>query len=91
MRVGESMGNEAVLEKKDYCLLEDLRLEIDGEQGSFSFCFWLYLPNSTTFPATIIHQVSNYSFSFFIYLLTFHLLWYFFLYFFLVWYAGKPR
>ncbi|XP_015877895.3 SH2 domain-containing protein B [Ziziphus jujuba] len=52
------MVNEAVVENEDYSLLEDLRLEIeiDEKEGSFSLCFWLYLPNSTTFPATIIHQ-----------------------------------
>lgn len=52
------MGDEAV-EDEDYSLLENFRVEIDGEEGSFSLCFWLYLMNSTTLPATIIHQVSK--------------------------------
>ncbi|XP_020976008.1 uncharacterized protein LOC107638334 isoform X3 [Arachis ipaensis] len=40
-----------------YSLLNDLRAEIEVKDGTFSLCFWVYLANSTTFPATIIQQV----------------------------------
>ncbi|KAL5538299.1 hypothetical protein UlMin_045900 [Ulmus minor] len=50
------MGDEA-MEVKDYSLLKDFRVEIEGKEGTFSLCFWLYLVNSTTFPTTIIEQV----------------------------------
>ncbi|XP_061345036.1 SH2 domain-containing protein A-like [Gastrolobium bilobum] len=40
-----------------YTLLKDLRFEIEGKEGTFSLCFWVYLMNSTTFPAIIIQQV----------------------------------
>ncbi|KAA8526724.1 hypothetical protein F0562_009047 [Nyssa sinensis] len=46
-----------VAEDGDYTLLKDLRLEIEGEDGTFSLCFWLYLNNSTPLPATILRQV----------------------------------
>lgn len=55
-----TMGDEAVVDYEDYSPLENFRVEVDGEEASFCLCFWLYLMNSTTFPATIIHQVSNY-------------------------------
>ncbi|XP_016173498.1 ubiquitin receptor RAD23d [Arachis ipaensis] len=42
-----------------YSLLKDLRAEIEVKDGTFSLCFWVYLANSTTFPATIIQQFSN--------------------------------
>ncbi|KAM7503873.1 hypothetical protein LguiB_002777 [Lonicera macranthoides] len=49
-------------EEEEYSLLKDLKLEIKGEDGTFSLCFWLYLPininNSTTpFPSTLLQQV----------------------------------
>ncbi|XP_015958462.1 SH2 domain-containing protein A isoform X1 [Arachis duranensis] len=42
-----------------YSLLKDLRAEIEVKDGIFSLCFWVYLANSTTFPATIIQQVCS--------------------------------
>ncbi|KAL1358089.1 SH2 domain-containing protein A isoform X2 [Arachis hypogaea] len=42
-----------------YSLLKDLRAEIEVKDGTFSLCFWVYLANSTTFPATIIQQVCS--------------------------------
>ena len=48
----DAMGNE------EYSLLKDLRLEIEEKEGTFSLCFWVYLMNSTTFPVTILRQVS---------------------------------
>ncbi|RYR11468.1 hypothetical protein Ahy_B04g068990 isoform B [Arachis hypogaea] len=42
-----------------YSLLNDLRAEIEVKDGTFSLCFWVYLANSTTFPATIIQQVCS--------------------------------
>ncbi|XP_022137019.1 uncharacterized protein LOC111008576 isoform X2 [Momordica charantia] len=38
-------------------LLKNLRLEIDGDDGRFTLCFWVYLMSSSTFPVTILHQV----------------------------------
>lgn len=44
----------------DYSLLKDLRLEIEeGEEGAFCLCFWVYLLNLTSFPATILRQVTR--------------------------------
>ncbi|KAE9592859.1 putative transcription factor STAT family [Lupinus albus] len=40
-----------------YSLLNDLKLEIEAKEGTFSLCFWVYLMSSTTFPATVIQQV----------------------------------
>ncbi|KAK9269782.1 hypothetical protein L1049_001560 [Liquidambar formosana] len=48
-----------VMEEEDYSLLKDLKLEISSEDGTFSLCFWIYLMNSTPFPATIIRQVHS--------------------------------
>ncbi|QHO16338.1 uncharacterized protein DS421_10g302670 [Arachis hypogaea] len=42
-----------------YSLLKDLRAEIEVKDGTFSLCFWVYLANSTTIPATIIQQVCS--------------------------------
>ena len=50
----------------DYSLLKDLRLQIGVEDSSFFLCFWVYLMNSTPFPATIIGQVLNYPVSCFL-------------------------
>ncbi|MED6150338.1 hypothetical protein PIB30_071369 [Stylosanthes scabra] len=47
------------MEKARYSLLKDLRAEIEVKDGTFSLCFWVYLTNSTTFPATIIQQVCS--------------------------------
>ncbi|KAI4333438.1 hypothetical protein L6164_018254 [Bauhinia variegata] len=44
---------------EEYLLLKDLRLEIEAQEGTFSLCFWVYIMNSTSFPATIIQQVHN--------------------------------
>lgn len=52
------MGNEA-MESGEYSLLKDFRVEIEGEEGTFSLCFWVYLMGSTAFPATIIQQVHS--------------------------------
>ena len=57
------MGNEA-MEVENYSKLKDLRVEIEREEGSFSLCFWIFLTNSTTFPLTILHKVSNCPFIF---------------------------
>ncbi|XP_021895061.1 uncharacterized protein LOC110812561 isoform X1 [Carica papaya] len=47
-----------VIESEKYCLLKDFSVDVEVEdEGSFSLCFWVYLLNSTTFPATIIRQV----------------------------------
>ncbi|XP_031376500.1 SH2 domain-containing protein A-like [Punica granatum] len=55
--------NENAMEIGNYCLLKDFRLEVEarGEQGegSFSFCFWVYLLSSTPFPSTLIRQVGS--------------------------------
>ncbi|XP_054816947.1 SH2 domain-containing protein A-like [Prosopis cineraria] len=51
------MGSDAIMGSGDYPLLKDLRLEIEGQEGTFSVCFWVYLMSSTTFPATILQQV----------------------------------
>ncbi|KAL6999690.1 hypothetical protein U1Q18_000845 [Sarracenia purpurea var. burkii] len=42
-----------------YSCLKDLRLEINGESGTFSLCFWLFLSNSTPFPSTILRQMCS--------------------------------
>ncbi|XLR01059.1 hypothetical protein S83_067257, partial [Arachis hypogaea] len=49
-----------------YSLLKDLRAEIEVKDGTFSLCFWVYLANSTTFPATIIQQVCAFFLAFFL-------------------------
>jgi hypothetical protein len=50
------MGSDA-LRSKEYCALKDLELNFNEYDGTFSFCFWIYLMNSTAFPAIILHQV----------------------------------
>lgn len=54
-----------VMEKDEYFFLKDLKLEIKGqeENGSFSFCFWVYLQNPTSFPSVLIYQVVFFAFS----------------------------
>jgi hypothetical protein len=54
------MGNE-VVECGEYSLLKDFRVEIEGDEETFTFslCFWVYFITSTAFPATIIQQVFN--------------------------------
>ncbi|XP_012575055.1 SH2 domain-containing protein A-like isoform X2 [Cicer arietinum] len=52
------MGSDA-MGREGYRTLKDLRLEIEGKEGTFSICFWVYLMNSTTFPAIILHQVHS--------------------------------
>ncbi|MED6156268.1 hypothetical protein PIB30_013074 [Stylosanthes scabra] len=51
--MSDAMGNAR------YSLLKDLRAEIEVKDGTFSLCFWVYLTNSTMFPATIIQQVCS--------------------------------
>ncbi|KAK4285820.1 hypothetical protein QN277_002466 [Acacia crassicarpa] len=53
------MGSDAIMGSGDYPLLKDFRLEIEGKEGTFSVCFWVYLMSSTTFPATILQQVRS--------------------------------
>lgn len=43
-----------VNESEEYSLLKNLRLEIDGDDGCFNICFWVYLMNSSTFPVSIL-------------------------------------
>ncbi|KAF1885207.1 hypothetical protein Lal_00029096, partial [Lupinus albus] len=45
-----------------YSLLNDLKLEIEAKEGTFSLCFWVYLMSSTTFPATVIQQNTGFPF-----------------------------
>jgi hypothetical protein len=54
------MGNE-VVECGEYSLLKDFRVEIEGDEETFTFslCFWVYFITSTAFPATIIQQVHS--------------------------------
>ncbi|XP_015580426.2 SH2 domain-containing protein A isoform X1 [Ricinus communis] len=52
------MGDDNVINTKDYILLKDFRMEIELQGGTLSFCFWVYLIHSNTaFPASIINQV----------------------------------
>ncbi|KAL7216622.1 hypothetical protein ACSBR1_028541 [Camellia fascicularis] len=54
------MGSNNVAVEDDYSCLKDLRLEINGEEATFSLCFWLYLSNSTPFfPSTILRQMCS--------------------------------
>ncbi|XP_059661383.1 SH2 domain-containing protein A-like [Cornus florida] len=48
-----------VAEADDYSSLKDLRIEIDGENGTFSLCFWLYLTNFSPLPSIILRQVNS--------------------------------
>lgn len=52
-----ALNTDAIMGSEGYSTLKDLRVEIDGKEGTFSLCFWVYLMRSTTFPATIIQQV----------------------------------
>ncbi|KAL0001483.1 hypothetical protein SO802_015264 [Lithocarpus litseifolius] len=50
------------IERREYSLLKDFRVEIEEEEEgtTFSLCFWVYLiSSSTSFPATIIQQVHS--------------------------------
>lgn len=40
--------------EEEYSLLKDVKLEING---TFSLCFWLYLPTSTQYPSLLLRQV----------------------------------
>lgn len=55
------MASDNVGSEHDYSALKDLTLEIDGQNddGTFSLCFWLYLPSSTPFPSTILRQMHS--------------------------------
>ncbi|KAG6688965.1 hypothetical protein I3842_11G152900 [Carya illinoinensis] len=48
-----------VVHSVEYSLLKDLRVEIEGEEGAFSLCFWVYIMSSSAFPATIIQQLHS--------------------------------
>eukprot|EP00258_Populus_trichocarpa_P051276 XP_024467295.1 SH2 domain-containing protein A isoform X1 [Populus trichocarpa] len=55
-----SRNTNNVINRKDYILLKDFRMEIEVEnEKDLSLSFWVYLIDSstTTFPATIIKQV----------------------------------
>ncbi|CAO2829515.1 unnamed protein product [Amaranthus hypochondriacus] len=52
------MGNQSI-EELGYSLLKDLQFEIAENQTSLIFCFWVYLPTSTAFPSTILHQMDS--------------------------------
>ncbi|CAJ2656978.1 unnamed protein product [Trifolium pratense] len=52
------MGSDA-MRSKEYCALKDFELNFNQYDGNFSFCFWIYLMNSTTFPAIILHQIHS--------------------------------
>ncbi|KAH9627280.1 hypothetical protein KSS87_014148, partial [Heliosperma pusillum] len=48
------------VDKLGYKELKDLRFQIDLKQDySFALCFWIYLPKSTPFPCTILHQLHS--------------------------------
>lgn len=50
--------NNQLIQETDYVLLKDFSLEIEAEERTgFTLCFWVYLFNSTAFPATILKQV----------------------------------
>ncbi|XAR56410.1 hypothetical protein NMG60_11036887 [Bertholletia excelsa] len=51
------MESNRVVADDGYSSLKDLRLEIDREDGDFALCLWLYLPNSTPLPSTILRQI----------------------------------
>ncbi|KAI8552363.1 hypothetical protein RHMOL_Rhmol06G0260900 [Rhododendron molle] len=55
------MATDNVASEHDYSSLKDLRFEINGQNddATFSLCFWLYLPDSTPFPSTIIRQMHS--------------------------------
>jgi hypothetical protein len=59
------MGNDEMRKNEGYCKLKDLCLDFVEYDGTFSFCFWIYLTKSTTFPTTILHQVNHFSLSLF--------------------------
>ncbi|KAE8718696.1 SH2 domain protein A, putative isoform 2 [Hibiscus syriacus] len=50
--------NNPIIGEKDYILLKDFKVEteVDEEKG-FILCFWVYIFDSKTFPATILKQV----------------------------------
>ncbi|KAL8142247.1 hypothetical protein V2J09_015279 [Rumex salicifolius] len=53
------MSMEAV-DELGYTQLKDLKLEIQADKGpEFAVCFWVYLPVSTPFPSTILHQLDH--------------------------------
>ncbi|KAG5546012.1 hypothetical protein RHGRI_018249 [Rhododendron griersonianum] len=55
------MASDNVGSEHDYSCLKDLRFQINGQDAAAtpSLCFWLYLPNSTPFPSTILRQMHS--------------------------------
>lgn len=53
------MGNDEMRKNEGYCKLKDLCLDFVEYDGTFSFCFWIYLIKSTTLPTTILHQIHS--------------------------------
>ncbi|GAB2236153.1 hypothetical protein Droror1_Dr00027892 [Drosera rotundifolia] len=50
------MVEDQTVEVDGYSELKDMRFEVDPIDPSFTFCFWVYLLNSTPFPSTILKQ-----------------------------------
>ncbi|KAK6946584.1 hypothetical protein RJ641_000057 [Dillenia turbinata] len=48
--------NVGLSEDQDYKLLKDLKWDIEVKDESFTLCFWIYLFNSISLPATLINQ-----------------------------------
>lgn len=55
-KVVEIMG-EIVIKSEDYSLLKDLTVKFEAQEEGFTFCFWVYLLKTCTFPAPLISQV----------------------------------
>ncbi|KAF9607401.1 hypothetical protein IFM89_034634 [Coptis chinensis] len=48
-----------ITHEDEYTSLSDLKIEIDRDSPSFFMCFWLYIVNSATPPATVIRQTQD--------------------------------
>ncbi|XP_044496422.1 SH2 domain-containing protein B-like [Mangifera indica] len=48
---------EIVIKSEDYSLLKDLTVKFEAQEEGFTFCFWVYLLKTCTFPAPLISQV----------------------------------
>lgn len=56
------MAGDCAIDAEKYALLEDFNVDAEVEKEefqSFSLCFWVYLLDSTTYPSTIIRQVTS--------------------------------
>lgn len=56
------MAGDCAIDTEKYSLLEDFNVDVEVENKAFetfSLCFWVYLLDSTTYPSTIIRQVSS--------------------------------